>query len=407
MKRKLFLLLLIVSVCLGFLTGCYDVKGIEDLAYAIAIGIDSSETNVIKLSLQFFVPTSEGSGDSSSSQSSSSTVISVDCDSIDSGINLINSYVGKEVNLAHCKAIVISETVAANGISEYLYTLINNIQVRPDCNMIVSRCNAETFLQNSKPTLETLPARYYETAIESIESTGYSESMPISRFYDDYKDKFCESSAVLGGLNTASSEYDPSDTPYIDLAGNYKADEMPIEPKNNVANLGMAVFIEDKLVGELDGLDTLCHLMITNEFEKCVITISSPFKENKLISLFVTKQNDSKNKVQLVNGSPFIKSDVYLKASILSADINSDYSNEGNLDLIEKYLAHYLENQLTTFLYKTSANLKSDIIGFGRLLRTEYLRESDLGKLDWSDLYPNSTFSCNVKCNVTSRIYYF
>ena len=129
MKRKIFLLILIISICLFFLTGCYDIKEIEDLAYAIAIGIDSSETSVIKLSIQFFVPSSESGGDSSSSQSSSSTVISVDCDSIDSGVNLINSYVGKEVNLAHCKAIVISETIAIQGISEYLYTLINNIQI--------------------------------------------------------------------------------------------------------------------------------------------------------------------------------------------------------------------------------------------------------------------------------------
>ena len=402
MKRKIFLLILIISICLFFLTGCYDIKEIEDLAYAIAIGIDSSETSVIKLSIQFFVPSSESGGDSSSSQSSSSTVISVDCDSIDSGVNLINSYVGKEVNLAHCKAIVISETIAIQGISEYLYTLINNIQIRPDCNMIISRCNAETFLQNSKPTLETLPARYYETAIESIQSTGYSESMSISQFYNNYKDNFCEASAVLGGLNTDSSEYNPYDTPYIDLAGNYKADEMPVEPKGNTASLGMAAFLDDKLVGEFDGIDTLAHLMITNKFDKCVVTISNPFKENKLISLFVTKQKNSKNKVYIVNGSPFIKTDIYLTASILSADANSDYSNKKNLSLIEEYLKHSLESQISTFLYKSSKELKTDIVGFGRLLRTNYLTDNKLNELDWPTLYPNSFFSCNVHCNVTS-----
>lgn len=120
-----------------------------------------------------------------SSQSQDSTISTVECGSIDSGISLINSYISKKVNLSHCKAIIISEELAYDGISEYVYTLVNNIEIRPDCNIIISRCKAEDYLNNSKPTLESVSARYYEFILNSSEYTGYTENISLSDFYSD------------------------------------------------------------------------------------------------------------------------------------------------------------------------------------------------------------------------------
>lgn len=56
MKKKFFSLILILSICMFSLTGCYDATGIESLSYAIAIGLDKGESNILKLSLQFATP---------------------------------------------------------------------------------------------------------------------------------------------------------------------------------------------------------------------------------------------------------------------------------------------------------------------------------------------------------------
>lgn len=182
MKFKYIFLILILLLSLFCLSGCYDARGVETLAYAVAIGIDKGADDTIRLSLQFAVPTSSDSS-SSSSQTSSSTVIYVDCSTIDSGISLINSYISKKVNLSHCKAIVISETLAYEGISPYIYTLVNNVEIRPDCYIVISRCDAYDFLANSTPTLESVSARYYELILNSSEYTGYTESIYLSEFY--------------------------------------------------------------------------------------------------------------------------------------------------------------------------------------------------------------------------------
>ena len=161
MKIKFIALLLVMIFCITTLTGCYSAEGLETLAYAVALGIDKGENDKIRLSLQFAILSNSSSGSGGSSQSQESTVTTVDCNSIDSGIALINSYISKKVNLSHCKAIVISEELAYEGISEYIFTLVNNMEIRPDCNIIISRCNASDYLENSEPTLESVSARYY------------------------------------------------------------------------------------------------------------------------------------------------------------------------------------------------------------------------------------------------------
>lgn len=102
----LFLILIAVSI-----SGYDDERGLETVAYAVAVGLDKGDTNTLKLSIQFAVLSDSGA--ENSTQSQESTVSIVECDSIDSGINLLNSYISKTVNLSHCKAIVISEELAS------------------------------------------------------------------------------------------------------------------------------------------------------------------------------------------------------------------------------------------------------------------------------------------------------
>ena len=137
MVKKSFILFLILSICVLTLSGCYDAIGIEDLSYAIAIGLDEGENNILKLSIQFASPNKSSEGSGSSGQSDETTITTIECSSVSSGINLINSYISKKINLAHCEVIVISEKLAAKGVLEYLSNIIDNIDIRPTCSVIV------------------------------------------------------------------------------------------------------------------------------------------------------------------------------------------------------------------------------------------------------------------------------
>ena len=310
LKKFLFVFILIIFILP--LCGCYDARGLENLVYVVALGIDKGENNNLRLTLQFALLNQNSGGDSSSSssQSSSSTTASVECSTIDSGISLINSYISKQINLSHCKAIIISEELAYEGISEYLFPLVNNLEIRPDCHVIVCRCDAYDFLENSKPTLESVSARYYELISNSSEYTGFTQDLYLSDFYSDMLSTTNEPIAILGGINTSGTQ--GSDNSSLAYDGAYKANQTHIKLKNHIENMGLAVFKGDKLVGELDNIETLCHLIVTNKLKNATITIPNPYNYEDNISIYIGKYKDTQNSVKLINGTPYIECNLYI-----------------------------------------------------------------------------------------------
>lgn len=341
-----------------------------------------------------------------SSQSKESTVTTVDCESIDTGIALVNSYISKKVNLSHCKAIVISEELAYEGISDYIYTLVNNLEIRPNCNIIISRCKASDYLNNSQPTLESVSARYYEFTLNSSEYTGFTENVTLSDFYSDMLSSTNQAHAILGGINTDSTHQDHSDLPPYDTEGSYKADETPIKSETGLENMGIAVFSDDKLVGELTGMESLCHLLVVDKFESATIGVPNPYDTNSVISLYITYAKRPKTSVKLINGNPYIECNIKLTGNILSLDENLNYSDSYTLNLIEDYTNSYLQQNISSYLYKTSKEYKSDIGNFGRHVINNYSTWNDWIESDWLYNYENSFFTVNVDTTLQSSQLY-
>ena len=398
---KHFIVLSFFVIILFSITGCYDARGLETLSYAVAIGIDKGNDNLLRLSLQFAAPSS-GSNNSSTQQFTDTTVTTVECSTINSGINLINSYISKQVNLSHAKIIVISESLAIEGISEYISSLINNIEVRPDCNIIISRCNAEDFLNNSKPRLETLSARYYEHVLNSSKYTGYTTTTTLSDFYISLNGSTSHPVAILGDINPSSPHTSTDNVPYVDLDSSYKAGETPIKNSTNLENMGLAVFHGDKLVGELNAIESLFHLICTNEFDSSVISVPSPFNQNGIIDLSLHENGKTNVDVSILNGSPYINIHVSLLAYVLSMEDNLDLTNEKNISALEDNAISYIKENLLDYLYRTSNEFHSDIADFGKYELMDYLTIEDWEKLDWLSLYANSTFHVEVSFEIKS-----
>lgn len=399
---KYFIIAVLSSIAIVTLCRCYNDNNIDRLAYVVALGLDVSDSNNIKVSFQLSTSSQDSSSGGSSSQSDSSIINTIDCACIESGINLLNSYLSKKVNLAHCKVIVFSEEFASKGISKEVYTLMNDVQVRPTCNIIVSRCNAEYFLKNSKPVLEKLSARYYEIAPSSYEYTGYTENVTLSEFFATLNDSFRECTAILGGVNMGTSQNINSALSNTEKDSNYKANQTPISGTSNVENMGIAIFSGDKLVGELNGIEAMCHLMLTNKMETCNISIPNPFDNDNNIFLNLKPKGKTKSKVSLINSTPYIETNISLNSSILSIDKNNNYLDGENLKQIEYFANSYLKTQFTNYLYKVSKEFRTDIDGFGRYLAKDFLFTNSWNEYNWLKNYRNAFFDVNVEVDVQS-----
>ncbi|MBR2744156.1 MAG: Ger(x)C family spore germination protein [Clostridia bacterium] len=397
MKKIIFILqIFLILICF---TGCYDARGIEELAYVVAIGLDTSGENQIELSLQFATASkssssSESSG--SSSQSKETNITTIKCNTINSGIALINSHISKKINLSHCKVLVISEELAKKGISRYIDTLCNNIEIKADCSVIVSKCDAKEYLENVKPALENLTARYYESTINSAEYTGYTVDMTLAEFYSKTKDSYCEPYAILGSITKEENSSSP------EINAKYFAGDNPIDDKDIIDNLGIAVFKDDKFIGELTGLDSLCHVIITNELDECTLTVPKQNEKEKYFDLLLTPEKCTKCSVSFENDIPHININVSLRGKGLSINENSKYSTECSIDEINTYASKYLKDAIMAYLNKTSKEYGSDICGFGKYAVKNYLTIDDWYSSNWLENYQNADFSVNVSITVES-----
>lgn len=414
---------------------------------------------MLLLTFQISIPESSSSSGSGSSQSSKSECTTVECSSINSGISLANSYISKQINLSHCKVVVFSEEIASKGLNDYIDTLSNNIEIRPNCNVIISRSTAKKFIEEAEPSIETLTARYYEVALKSSEYTGYTTSTQFANFVNDVKNSFVEATAILGGVNMGDNKVKE---PYnVGIDGNYIAGDTPIksgdkksennssgnsnsggesssngsqessdssaenkpsslinnsttsskdslkeQSANNMETFGTAVFHDDKFVGELTGSETLCYLLILDKFENCIISVPNPLSQNSdnfnQIDLSITKSKKPKIKVDFSDGKPVIDVDLFLEAHGLTLNNSIDYTSMKDVEELEKSSNQYLENKISSFLYKTSNEFNSDIVGFGKYALSKYLTWSEWENSNWSENYKNASFNVNVTLSVIS-----
>lgn len=525
--KKILIILLVIVITAFFLTNFSSIYTIDDYAYVIAMGLDNSDDSDLILSLQIAIPAGSSKGsESSSSQSSSSIVSTVKCKNINGGVNLINDYLGQKLNLSYCKAMVFSEDIAKKGIGNYICTATNDIEIRPSCDIIVSKCSALDYITNSKPLLENLSSKYYEIASSSQKDTGLTRTISLMSFYNRYYDSLCEPYAPLSSIEESNesgkanktsqsnqktnqdnkvdnsnqsnqaSQVNPANqadqlnqTSQANQANqlnqaeqaeqinsntsiNKKESESNSEDAKNevqgktldsdknsdnsnggdsssssggnsesessdsnsggksesessssssggksessskkdvekdnanakIKNQGLAIFKDDKLIGEISREETLCYMLVSGKLKDAVINVPSPFEDADYVSLNISSVH-SKNKVEIKNGTPFITCNISLSARVLSSTKTSNYLSKENSLALEYATNSYLNANITDFLYKTSKELKSDFIGFGRNAVRSFKTMDDWKNYDWLNKYQNSEFNVNVNTTVKS-----
>lgn len=404
--KNIFIVILIIFFLVAF-SSSYKSLSIDNLAIVVAMGIDTSANNTFKISFQFTNASSVS--ESGSSEQAPSKIYSVEASSISSGINLMNSYVGKEINLSHCKLIAFSEEVATRGISKELYTLVNDPQVRPSTNVVITKCSADYYLENSKPLFENLITKYYEVFSNSSQFTGYSVDATIGNFFNSLLCNSCQPYAILGGVTTADDENKyTSNSSQDEQATNVEKDSnaisnsSPLSNISNAENIGIAVFKDDVLVGELNSIETLSFLIIKNDLDGFLISVPNPSKTNSYMDLYMTPVNSVQTKVNIVNDSPYIKIECNFTGRIYSMENDSEYLDPKLLEQISESCNSYLKSVLTDYLYKTSKNLQSDINGFGKTVHSQFSTTSDFNSYKWNEKYKDAFFDVNVKSSIKS-----
>ena len=394
--KRIFIILVLLIFVTAFSSSYVSLR-IDNLAFVVALGIDVADNNNLKVSFEF---TDIGSVSENGSASESSSVINtVVSSSLDSAISMMNGFISKQLSLSHCKLIIFSEEFAQRGVSHEIYTLINNPQIRPSTNIVISKIDAESYIKYSEPALEHLESKYYEIFPSSSKYTGYTVNATIGDFFNGLVCETCEPFAILGGINDSSNSNSNASSNNAEAISNATT----LTGKRLTENIGVAVFKDDKLVGELNAIETLSFLLLKNSVDSFEVSIPNPnTQEEENIDIYLYHDVDTKINLDITNGAPHAKIDINLTGKISSVSKNSDYDDNNQLSTISNSVNNYLESIISSYLYRTSREFNSDINNIGRHGRSQFLTLNDYENFDWLENYKNCTFEVNVDTNVKS-----
>lgn len=370
-KKIIFILLMILI--LFSLTGCYNTTGIDRQYFIVSFGIDLIENNLIKLSLQIPSSSSSGAKSSDSAQASSYQLYSVEGETIDECLSILNNYLNKKINLSHCSALILSEEVAKKGIEPYINTLTNNTELRHSCEIIISSSSALEVLEKVSNSGEVFSARLFDYLSSSSQYTGYTIQSSFGDFFQALDNDYYNPSCIYVSVD-----------------------------KDTVQTNGIAIFNKANMIGHIDVSNSISHLIVTNDLDTCTITIDNPFENNEKLDLDVSLYKDTDIKIDIINGSPFISLTIYPEGTIRSSGSIFNYIDNNNIKSVEHATSAYLEKILKDYLYTITKKYNSDIVGFKGIYQSNFLTKEEFDKVHWDEIFQDSYFNINLKTKINS-----
>lgn len=456
MKRIKYLLLLLIF---PLLTGCYDYKEPDEIAYIVAVGVDKAENEQqYNFTIQFARPSqiTGGSSEEGGSGKETTGIVNVEAPSLYTAVNLANHVISKKFTLSHTRIFVLSDEICKESISTIINSIGRSSDIRPSVYICVAKGKAFEYLNEVKPTIEINPVKYYQLIFEN-EYASYIPVNDAQEIYFNFKNNLKQNVLPLvgttkgaenqsseqggsnggsqggssgggssggdssgggsqqggqggqGGQSSSQSSEQPSElvkTKNIAVNENgfeyrmkeYAAGNLDIKKENAGEAIGGAVFKEDKLVGEISGIEAELYNILNGTFAEGYSVIYSEKSPGEHTTIRLTQKRKPHIDVDIDDEKITINTNIYLEADFVSTPQNTFV--EDDISTFEENTTEYIKQALNTFLKKTQTEFDSDIIGFGNYAKRVFLTEKKFSKFNWNEKYKTAEFNTEVEFNI-------
>jgi len=354
---------LVLLLCVP-LSGCWNSRELDTLAIVMGYAIDKAqEDGLIELTAQVAVLDTSGSSDSSSSGASSGGEAFWNITRTGSSIFAIQrNYThesSRKLYSPHNQVIIFSSDIAKDGIRDYLDFYLRNHENRMNVWILVAKGKASDVL-NVKPKFGKIPAINLSELINEQKAT--SETVQI-RLKDFLERLISDTTAPIAPLVEVIGE------------GNNKAVEV----------YGTAVFKQDKLIGELNNIETRGLLWVLGEAKSGVITVDAPGGSADLEIVTV----ESQVSVEITDdGSIVAHVKVTESGNIGSQKGSGDLSKTDNVKILEQNMNQAIIDEISSAISKAK-ELDADVFGFGDMVYKKYPQQWKTMKENWDELFKN------------------
>lgn len=393
-KNKYFIMIYILFIML-ILSSCTGGKEIKELALVTAIGIDR-EGNDIVLTCEVTNPLYNPSIDGVSSASKSTVFINGRGKTLFEAIRAITLDFDRQLFFSHANILILGEDLARDGIIKNLDYLLRAEEPREDLKIVVAKGSKASEIMRVRGDLNLSVGIYISNLLDNFDYNGRSIKIDLAEYYRYY--------------------YEVDNEPVIGLIEKEEIKETGVKtgepgPTKKVLNVGGgAVTRRDSLIGYFTPDEMFGFNFIVNDIKGGVITFTTPKelnkdipiigKEGKYTSLEILKSG-TKNEVTVKDGNIHLDVNVKIRASLVEEMRAVDLDDEEIIKILEDSASREVEKIISKTLEKGQKEFKQDNFSIGQGI---HKKNPDLWKEiseDWESIFPEMTYSINVKTNIT------
>jgi spore germination protein KC len=382
MKKTIVLILLLLHI-IPLLSGCWNQKELNDLAFVMAMGIDKGKDQRFDVTFQLVNPGNVSSGQGGGGgQGLPIAVYKTSGDTLTEAARNATKKVSRRLYYAHTNIIVISEKLAREGIYNLLDAFEREPEFRTTTEIIIANDSTAEDIVATLTLLDKLPTSKIKKELDTTEKL-LGENIKVN--VDDLV-----SALVSKGRQPMISGYR--------LVGD-KEESRKADNLNTTTTLaylkadGLAVFNDGKLKGWINNENARGAVWILNKVKSTDINLD--WKGKKAALNLTPIRSKTKVTAKIKNGKPIIQ--VVLKEESVISEINTSMNldNPTTIQEIKKITEEKIEKEIMNSI-KAAQRQKCDIFGFGEKVHLANPKLWKKIEKNWDEQFANTKVTVKV-----------
>ncbi|MBD0381448.1 Ger(x)C family spore germination protein [Paenibacillus sedimenti] len=375
---------LMLFIVLGFLTGCWSRRELNDLAISVGMGFDKKGDQV-QVTVQIVNPGEVASKMGGAGQTTPVSTFQATSQTIFEALRKIATQSPRKVYSAHLRILVISEELAREGITPILDGISRNHEMRTDFYVVVARGTTAENVLNILTPIEKIPSNKMYSTLEMSEkiwapTVKVKLNTLISDLQTEGKDPVITGIQIIG---------DPT-------KGNLRSNVTQIDPKAILRYSGVALFKKDKLVGWLNEQESKGYNYIIDNVKSTIGHTACP--SGGIMALEVVRSK-TRMKGKVNNGNPEIFVDVFLEENVGEVQCEIDLIDPKSIKELEKSAQKAVHAIIDSAIQKAKKN-NVDIFGFGEAIYRADPKYWNKNKDNWKEQFHDLPVHVNAEVKI-------
>lgn len=378
---------LLFTLFLTLLTGCWSRKELNDLGIVSGMAIDKAQNGRYELTVQMVAPGEVASQKGGGTQVPVTTY-SISATSLMEAARKMTTEAPRRLYFPHLRILIIGKELADEGISKVLDFVSRDHEFRTDFYIVVAKeGKASKYLDIMTP-IEKIPAQQMFTKLETSEKVWAPTSAVklndlVSALVSPGRNPILTGIEIVGDVEKGSS----------------KENTNRINPEARIVYRDIALFNKDKLVGWFNPDESKGYNYIVDKVKQTAGDIPCPGKKGKVVVEIIRSKTKLKGKVE--NGVPSIEVKVDEEGNVAEVECKDiDLTKTETISQLEKESNEKVEKVVNDAISKAKG-LGTDVFGFGEAIHRADPKYWKTVEKDWNKAFKD--VKVQVKADVKLR----